>query len=58
MKSMMSNKQFSIWAKIMSNDAAATAMLIRLLHYSHVISLKGDTYRMKDRLNTGMVNFE
>jgi DNA replication protein DnaC len=53
-----SNKQFSKWAELMSDEAVATAMLDRLLHHSHVISLKGDSYRMKDRLKAGMVNFE
>lgn len=55
---MTSNKTFGKWAELMSDEAVATAMLDRLLHHAHVFSLKGDSYRMKDRLKVGVVNFE
>jgi len=55
---MTSNKPFAKWAELMSDEAVATAMLDRLLHHAHVLSLKGDSYRMKDRLKVGLVNFE
>lgn len=55
---MTSNKPFSKWAELMSDEAVATAILDRLLHHSHVISLKGNSYRMKDRLKAGVVSFE
>jgi hypothetical protein len=35
-----------------------TDTLDRLLHNSHVISLKGDSYRMKDRIKIGVVDFK
>ena len=47
---LTSNKPFGKWGEIMADDAVATATLDRLLHHSHVISLKGDSYRMKDRI--------
>ncbi len=50
------NKPFVKWAEIMSDEAIATATLDRLLHHAHVISLKGDSYRMKDRLKAGVVD--
>lgn len=50
------NKPFGKWSEIMSDDAIATATLDRLLHHAHVVSLKGDSYRMKDRLRTGVVD--
>lgn len=53
-----SNKPFGKWAELMNDEAVATAMLDRLLHHAHIFSLKGDSYRMKDRLQVGMVNFE
>lgn len=55
---MTSNKSFTKWAELMSDEAAATAILDRLLHHSHVFSLKADSYRMKDKLKVGMVNFD
>jgi DNA replication protein DnaC len=55
---MTSNKAFSKWAELMSDEAVATAMLDRLLHHSHTLSLQADSYRMKDRLKVGAVGFE
>jgi DNA replication protein DnaC len=55
---MTSNKPFSKWAELMSDEAVATAMLDRLLHHALVYSLKGDSYRMKDRLRVGAVGFD
>jgi len=44
-----SNKPFSAWGEIFGDDAAATAMVDRLIHHSEILSLKGDSYRLKDR---------
>lgn len=54
---LTTNKPFGKWGEIMNDDAAATATLDRLLHHAHVISLQGDSYRMKDRLQLGVVDF-
>lgn len=54
---MTSNKSFSKWAELMSDEAVATAMLDRLLHHSHTLSLQADSYRMKGRLKVGAVGF-
>ena len=51
------NRNFGRWGEIMSDDAVATATLDRLLHHAHVLSLEGDSYRMKDRLKIGVVDF-
>lgn len=55
---MTSNKSFSKWAELMGDEAVATAMLDRLLHHAHIISLKADSYRMKERIKIGAVSFE
>lgn len=52
------NKKFGQWGELMSEDAVATATLDRLLHHCHVISLKGDSYRMKDRIKVGLTDSE
>ena len=52
------NTHFAKWAELMSDEAVATAILDRLLHHSHVLSLKGNSYRMKDRLKAGVVGFD
>jgi DNA replication protein DnaC len=55
---MTSTKPFSKWAELMSDEAVATAMLDRLLHHALIYSLKGDSYRMRDRLRVGAVGFD
>ena len=54
---MTTNKSFGKWGEIMSDAAVATATLDRLLHHAQIISLKGDSYRMKERLKIGAVGF-
>ena len=50
------NKAFGLWSEILSDEAIATATIDRLLHHAHVFSLKGNSYRMKDRLRIGIVD--
>jgi len=44
-----SNKPFGRWGEVFGDDVVAAAMLDRLVHHAEVISLKGDSYRLKDR---------
>jgi DNA replication protein DnaC len=44
-----SNKPFSAWGEIFGDDAVAIAMVDRLVHHAELLSLKGDSYRLKDR---------
>jgi DNA replication protein DnaC len=47
-----SNKPFGRWGEVFGDDvaaAAAAAMIDRLVHHAEVISMKGDSYRLKDR---------
>ena len=34
---------------LFGDDAVATAMIDRLVHHAEILSLKGDSYRLKDR---------
>lgn len=45
-----SNLDFSDWGDLFDKPATAAAILDRLLHHAHVISLKGDSYRVRNRL--------
>jgi len=45
-----SNKPFSDWGQIFSDTTLAGALLDRLLHHSHVLSLKGESYRLRFKL--------
>ncbi len=51
---LTSNKFFSDWGELMNDTVIATAMLDRLLHHAHVINIRGETYRLRDRLKTGI----
>lgn len=45
-----SNLDFQDWGHLFDQPATAAAFLDRLLHHAHVISLKGDSYRIRHRL--------
>jgi DNA replication protein DnaC len=44
-----SNKPFSAWGEIFGDEIVAAAMIDRLVHHAQILSLKGDSYRLKDR---------
>jgi DNA replication protein DnaC len=44
-----SNKPFGRWGEVFGDDVVAAAMIDRLVHHADVISLKGESYRLKDR---------
>ena len=52
---LTSNKYFSGWGELLSDNVLATALLDRLLHHAHVLNIRGETYRLKDRRKTGVV---
>lgn len=49
---LTSNKSFSDWGEIFSDNVIAAAILDRLLHHCTVINIKGESYRLKNRLNS------
>ena len=44
------NSNFSKWSDIFGSAAIANAILDRLLHHSHIISIKGPSCRLKSKL--------
>jgi DNA replication protein DnaC len=44
-----SNKPFSKWGEIFGDDMVATAMIDRLIHHAEILSLKGDSYRLRGK---------
>src|SRR5580693_4634516 len=44
-----SNKPFSGWGEIFGDEIVATAMIDRLIHHSEILSLKGDSYRLRGK---------
>ena len=42
-----------VWDKIVT-----TAILDRVLHHSHIINIQGDSYRLKEKKQTGVLHSE
>ena len=45
------NQPFSKWGEVFSDSVIANAILDRLVHHSHIISITGKSYRIKDKLD-------
>jgi DNA replication protein DnaC len=56
---LTSNKSYGEWAEVFSGDAViAAAILDRLLHHSTTITIKGESYRLKDKKKAGLMRKE
>lgn len=54
-----SNKSFGQWGQVFANDSVlASAALDRLLHHSTVISIKGDSYRLREKRKSGLTSLQ
>lgn len=45
------NQPFSKWVEVFSDNVIANAILDRLIHHSHIISIAGKSYRLKDKIS-------
>lgn len=53
---LTSNLAFGQWDTTLAQDTALTAaMLDRLLHHSHIITLKGESYRLREKRQAGLL---
>jgi hypothetical protein len=43
------NKPFSAWGEVFGDEVVATVMVDRLVHHAEILSLKGDSYRLRAR---------
>lgn len=48
---LTSNKSPEEWRELMGDEGITTAILDRLLHRVEVVSINGESYRMKNRKN-------
>jgi DNA replication protein DnaC len=44
-----SNKPFSAWGEFFGDEMTAVAMIDRLVHHAEILSLKGDSYRLRGK---------
>jgi DNA replication protein DnaC len=49
-----SNLPFSQWVSAFNDDTTLTAALLdRLLHHAHIVQIRGESYRLKDKRMAG-----
>lgn len=49
---LTTNINFSDWDSVFYDAVVANAILDRVLHHAHVITISGRTYRLKDHIKT------
>lgn len=42
-----SNKPFDEWGQVLGDEVMAAALIDRLLHHSHIVNIRGNSYRMR-----------
>lgn len=52
---LTSNRSFSQWNEIFGDPVIATAILDRILHHSSTINIKGNSYRLKEKIKAGLL---
>jgi len=50
-----SNRSVAEWGSVFGDPVVATAILDRLLHHSHVITIRGDSYRLREKRRSGLL---
>jgi len=50
-----SNRTIGEWGDVFGDPTVATAILDRLLHHSQVITIRGESYRLKEKRKSGLV---
>lgn len=52
---LTSNRAVGEWASVFGDAVVATAILDRLLHHSHVITIRGESYRLREKRRSGLL---
>jgi DNA replication protein DnaC len=50
-----SNRSVGEWGGVFGDPVVATAILDRLLHHSAVITIRGDSYRLREKHRSGLL---
>ncbi len=50
-----SNRAVGEWGAVLGHAVVATAILDRLLHHSHVLTIRGDSYRLREKRRSGLL---
>jgi DNA replication protein DnaC len=49
-----SNTSFANWGSVFGDTVVASALLDRILHHATTVNIRGNSFRMKDKLRTGL----
>ena len=52
---LTSNKGFAEWGELLGDTVIATAILDRLLHHSHILNIRGESYRLREKRQAGLL---
>ena len=52
---LTSNQPIGAWDEMLADEVVATAILDRLLHHSHIVTIKGESYRLREKRRAGVV---
>ena len=52
---LTSNRSVGEWGTVFGDAVVATAILDRLLHHSQVVTIRGDSYRLREKRRTGLL---
>lgn len=50
-----SNRAVGEWGAVFGDAVVATAILDRLLHHSHVLTIRGDSYQLREKRRSGLL---
>lgn len=50
-----SNRAVGDWGAVLGDAVVATAILDRLLHHIHVLTIRGDSYRLREKRRSGLL---
>jgi DNA replication protein DnaC len=52
---LTSNQSLGAWGEVFGDPVIVTAILDRLLHHSITVNIKGDSYRLREKLKAGLL---
>lgn len=52
---LTTNRGLGEWGDVLGDPVLATAILDRILHHSHVITVRGDSYRLREKRKSGLL---
>ena len=55
---LTSNQSFGAWGDVFGDRVIATAIFDRVLHHAITLNIRGNSYRLKEKLKAGLVRAE